>query len=171
MGSVGLKRNLIVVISIVMVTALLGGCSTLKKKFVRQKKKTAESEKIIPVLNPIEYEPKVVSAEERYRYHYSMWQVWHRDLINAIVEKRSGKKQKYLITQCAAQLTEMKGWIDTSKQTELQMFITNLQNIEQAYQRPDLMRNTFSIRKKLQANAKNIRAQFKPALMEAHYFH
>lgn len=68
-------------------TAMLSvsGCTPLKKKFTRQKKVDKENDpKFIPVLNPVEYEERKVSAEENYKYHYSLWKVWNKDLLQTI---------------------------------------------------------------------------------------
>ncbi len=45
---------LIVMVITITITSL--GCESLRKKFVRQKKKDVKDKDIIPVLDPIEYQ-------------------------------------------------------------------------------------------------------------------
>ena len=71
------------------------GCEPLRKKFVRQKKKDENAQQFIPVLDPIDYPAAVYSAEEGYRKHYSLWRVWHKELMVSLDEQGIDRRQKY----------------------------------------------------------------------------
>ena len=49
----------------------LEGCSTLRKKFVRQKKKEDKQE-FVPVLDPVDYPDVVKTAGGIYEHHYML---------------------------------------------------------------------------------------------------
>jgi hypothetical protein len=139
-----------------------GGCTSLRKKFVRQKKKAVQQEEFIPVLDPVDYAPAVVSAEERYAYHYSLWKVWHRDFVENIDHKESDKKQKYVLGQVVAQLEEMSKWMADEKRRELNASIGEWEAILAFYEEPVQVRSMSSLKRKIEANAQKIRQQFNP---------
>lgn len=152
--------SIVVVLCVLTVSA--GGCTSLRKKFTRKKKEKTNAQAFVPVLDPIDYPPPSVSPEERYRYHYSLWKVWQRDLVQKIDGKESDKNQKYLIGQIIAELSEMKKWVTEARQKELSGFIGEWNAILAMYERPAAMRSTMSLRRKVEASAKKIRNRFNP---------
>lgn len=160
-GAFGLRLSVgVVCLSVLLVS--VGGCASLRKKFVRQKKKDAKAEEFIPVLDPIDYAPAVVSAEEKYAYHYSLWKVWYRDLVENIEHQESDKKQKYLIGQVVVQLEEMGKRLGDEKRKELNTSIGEWEAIRALYEKPAPMRSTSSLKRKIEASAQKIRRQFNP---------
>jgi len=141
----------------------VSGCAPLRKKFTRKKKKDKEeSHKFIPVLEPVDYPDKIRSPQEEYKHHYSLWKIWDRDLIQAIEQDGSDKRQRYLLGQSIERLEEMKKLLDGVQQARLAELVDELQGIRQVYQKPPAMRNTFSIKKKIERNARKIRNEFAP---------
>ncbi len=153
---------------ILVVTGLLSfclnGCTPLKKKFTRKKKKE-HIEKFIPVLDPIDYPAPAQSSKERYAYHYSLWKIWSRDLLQTFDKKANEKNQRYLLGQIKFQMEEMRKWIILEKQQELDALIEEISRIEGLFNKPAPLRNGFSIKKKLELNAKKMRKGFKPAVI------
>lgn len=152
--------SIVVVLCVLVVSA--GGCAPLRKKFTRKKKEKAGEQAFIPVLDPIDYPAPSVSPEERYRYHYSLWRVWQRDLVQKIDSKESDKNQKYLVGQIIAQLEEMKKWVTEARQKELSDAVGEWNAVLAMYDRPAAMRSTMSLRRKVEASAKKIRSRFNP---------
>ena len=149
-----------------MVFLTLSGCAPLRKKFTRQKKKDRQADpRFIPVLDPIDYPEKIYSAEEKYKYHYSLWKVWDKDFLQVLERDGSGKRQKYLLSQSIEQLEEMQILLNDAKQAELKGLIGKLEIVRQNYDKPSSMRNKFSIRSKVERNAKKIRNGFSPKLL------
>ena len=148
-------------VSLCVLTVSVAGCASLQKKFTR-KKKEKTSEAFIPVLDPVDYPPPSVSPEERYRYNYSLWKVWYRDLVKNIDAKESDKSQKYLVGQIIAQLEEMKKWVSEAKQKELSERVGEWNAILAMYEKPAVMRSTMSLKRKAEASAKKIRDQLNP---------
>ncbi len=153
-----------VLVVLCMLTVSVGGCASLRKKFTRKKKEKTSEQAFIPVLDPIDYPAPSVSSEERYRYHYSLWKVWQRDLVKNIDNKGSDKSQKYLLGQIIAQLEEMKKWITAAKQKELSEAISEWDAILAMYERPAALRSPVSLKRKVEASAKKIRNQLNPEM-------
>jgi len=151
-----------ILVVLCVLTVSVGGCTSLRKKFTRKKKEKANEQAFIPVLDPIDYPAPSVSPEERYRYYYSLWKVWQRDLVQKIDSKESDKNQKYLVGQIIAQLEEMKKWVTEAKQKELSEAIGEWNAILAMYERPAVMRGTMSLKRKVEASAKKIRDQLNP---------
>jgi len=140
---------------------VISGCAPLRKKFTRQKKKDRQTDpRFIPVLDPIEYPEKIYSAEEKYKFHYSLWKVWDKDFHQVLERDGSDKRQKYLLSQSIEQLEEMQVLLNDAKQAELKGFIDKLKIVRQDYDKPSSMRNKFSIRSKVGRNGKKIRNGF-----------
>jgi len=145
---------------------IISGCVPLRKKFTRQKKKDKLTDpRFIPVLDPIEYPEKIYSAEEKYRYHYSLWKVWDKDFLQVLERDGSGKRQEFLLSQSIEQLEEMQVLLNDAKQAELKGLIGKLEIVRQDYDKPSSMRNKFSIRSKVGRNAKKIRNGFSPKVL------
>ena len=145
-----------------VLTVSVGGCASLRKKFTRKKKEKTNEQAFVPVLDPIDYPPPSVSPEERYRYNYSLWKVWYRDLVKNIDGKESDKSQKYLVGQIIAQLEEMKKWVSEAKQKELSERVGEWNAILAMYEQPAATRGTMSLKRKVEASAKKIRDQLNP---------
>jgi hypothetical protein len=139
------------------------GCTPLRKKFIRQKKQDGGGEqKFIPVLDPVEYPEKVYSAEEGYKYHYSLWKVWNKDFLQVLEGDGSEKRQRYLLGQSIEQLEKMRNLLTDEKKPVLTVLINELIDVGQGYDRSSAMRSKFSIRSKVERNAKEIRNGFSP---------
>lgn len=145
-----------------VLTVSAGGCTSLRKKFTRKKKEKTNEQAFVPVLDPVDYPLPSVSPEERYRYNYSLWKVWYRDLVKNIDGKESDKNQKYLVGQIIAQLEEMKKWVTEAKQKELSESIGEWNAILTMYEKPAVMRSMMSLKRKVEASAKKIRDQLNP---------
>src|SRR3989338_8949573 len=155
-----------VLVILCVLTVSVGGCASLRKKFTRKKKEKTSEQAFIPVLDPIDYPAPSVSPEERYRYHYSLWKVWQRDLVKNIDNKGSDKNQKYLLGQIIAQLEEMKKWVTEAKQKELSGFIGEWNAILAMYEQPAALRSSVSLKRKVEASAKKIRSRLNPEMMK-----
>lgn len=154
------------VLCLAVVVVSFGGCASLRRKFTRKKQKKEQKAEFIPVLDPVDYPARMVSAGERYRYHYSLWKVWQEELIQEIDHKGSDKKQRYLLAQVIVQMEEMRKSLTEEKKEALGSFIAEFQRIAQMYDEPKPMRSMFSIKKKIESNGKKIRGQFRPGDVE-----
>jgi len=160
-----IARNCSFIFCLSALLLIMSGCAPLRKKFTRKKKnKNQEAGKFIPVLDPIDYQEKVITFEEKYKYHYSLWKVWNKDLLQNIALNSSAKRQNYLLNQIIEQLDEMKILLADQKQSELDELINDLRKVKQIYEKPSVMRSKFSTRTKIERNAKSVRNKFSPKL-------
>ncbi len=148
---------------ICVVVLTVSGCTPLRKKFTRKKKDDGgQSQKFIPVLEPIDYPEKVYLPLEKYKHHYSLWKVWEKDLLQTIDRGGSDKRQKYLLEQSVIQLEEMRKVLISEKQAEFSVLVNELRSVQEVYERPASMRSKFSIKKKIERNASRVRGEFAP---------
>ena len=151
-------------ISLVFLTS---GCEPLRHKFVRKKKAEKAESNFIPVLEPIDYPNRIISAQERYRYHYSLWQVWEKELQQSFSHQGwsqgNDKQQKYLLGQIITQLEEMRKLVSADKRDEVGGAIKELKAIADELNEPAAMRNTFFLQKQLRLSGRKIRRDFNPA--------
>jgi hypothetical protein len=155
------NRNIICFLCIVAL--LLSGCQPLRKKFTRKKKKEREeSEKFIPILEPIDYPPRVYTLEQDYKKHYSLWKIWDTDLVQSIENNDSDKRQKYLLSKALGELEEMEALLGEGKQAGFGTILEQLREVQKEYEKPAVMRNKITIKKQLALRAKEIRNQYSP---------
>lgn len=145
--------------------ALFNGCEPLRKKFVR-KKKSVKRQEFIPVLEPVDYAVKARSGKERYSHHFFLWKIWQKDLMLAMEEDKSDKRQKYLFGEVIGQLNEMRALIDGQKLAKFEVAIDDLRSVREKFDRPSSLRNMLLIKKALRLNGKKIRGEFNPLAVE-----
>jgi len=101
----------------------LSGCATLKRKFVRKKKKE-EKQKVVLALEDYD---KLIDYHELYKKHYLLWGYWHDELISAL--EKSYKKQRVCIDQVLEHLDSLKKYITPEKASLLEEYISRLEKI------------------------------------------
>ncbi|HLD69468.1 MAG TPA: hypothetical protein VJA17_01770 [Candidatus Omnitrophota bacterium] len=162
-----LGRFLVVILSFSLILSLMA-CEPLRKKFTRKKKEDAK-ENFIPVLDPINYPPAFVTAEEKYKHHYSLWNVWQKELLQALDRDESEKRLEYLMGQLEMNLDSMRKWVEASKQEEINARLSDYVQIKKEMDKPEAMRNVYSLKRKIQLNVKKVRDTLHPKLMTDFY--
>lgn len=146
---------------IVIFSLIAGGCEPLRKKFTRQKKKdSAQADEFIPVLEPEEYPEKVYSPAADYKYHYSLWQVWHKELSIAISEEQSNKRQVYMASQMVTQVDALKNLVNAEKRPGFDDVLKSLGNLKESLERPAPMHDNFAILNQLRTLERKMRNNF-----------
>jgi len=136
-----IKRDHMFMLTILLTSSFFfSGCEPLRKKFVRQKKKT-QKEEFIPVLDPIDYPQTRVSSEDKYAYNFSMWQVWSKDLRHLMIQDTMDKRKKYLAAQIISQLLELKRWTPDEYVSKIDQAILEYEKIQKELEKPEMMRN------------------------------
>ena len=155
------RRRMMVLVGMVILAVSTTGCEPLRKKFVRQKKKSAESSEFIPVLDPVDYPDRVVDAGQRYRYYFSMWQVWLRDLLTVLDEGGSDKRITYLLNQTHVQMEEMSKLLTGPQKEELRKSMQELLQMQEAMNMPAAMRDGVGMKRRLQGIDRVLRTKFR----------
>ena len=158
----------IMMCGLLIVSLMTSGCEPLCKKFTRQRKKdVGEVNAFIPVLEPEEYPEKVYSVTTDYKYRYSLWQVWQRELMTGISEKQSPKRKLYMLDQAIIQVDALKKLLNEEKQPGLEGVLKDLGNLRETLSQPAPMQDDFVILSKLKNIDRNIRDSYSFDKIEA----
>jgi len=106
---------------IIVMVISLGGCATAKKKFVRKKKSGPAQRAMYTEKEFV----KTYSNEYYYSSHFSMWKVWHDDLIGLLEGNK--KSRQRAADETLNHLYEMKKYLNEEKALELQIEIDRVQ--------------------------------------------
>ncbi len=147
---------------LVVTISLTTGCEPLRKKFVRQKKKTDIQEEAIPLFSPQEYPENKKSSTDVYRHYYSLWQLWQTDLLTALEDGRSDKKVRYDLNQLLLQVEGMQKIVVAEKRGPLQEAIQKLQGIQRDMDTPAPLRNISEMKRTIESVGKTIRKDYSP---------
>lgn len=163
----GPKRKLLFfIVGLLAVSLVSSGCEPLRKKFKRKKKKDKEVTEELPVLEPIDYPKPEFSASKEYKRHYSLWRIWHNDLMKELQEDESQKRQLYSADQLIIQLTEMQKLLAPEKQQGLTDAISAAQGLRKDLEASSQMRSRFAMKKRLETIAKSINKDYKFEVIE-----
>lgn len=156
----------IIFVFVLFIQFVLSSCTPLKKKFIRQKKKSQTSQKYVPVLDPIEYAPRHISASEKYQHFYSSWRVWEKELLYALEadeEYKNDKRIVYLFDQMFSQVQEMRKWLASEQQEGLDQRIDEYLDVRAYFQKPQSPNKYIQIKRKIKRISKKLRLGYKPS--------
>ncbi|MBF0479262.1 MAG: hypothetical protein HQL26_07240 [Candidatus Omnitrophica bacterium] len=162
------KQHILIVLLAGMICLTCAGCETLKKKFVRSKKEAQENT-VEPILDPVDYPAKVVSAREQYLHYYSLYQVWSKEMTQNFEGGMDLKRQKYLCSQIIQQLIAMKDLLSAPKKDGLGGVIVKLEKNIAQLDDPIAMSNIHSVEMNFERNFRAIREGYKPKDVEKFY--
>ncbi len=135
-----------------VLTVSLSACEPLRKKFTRQKKKTAVVDNdFIPVLEPQEYPAAEKVPAEVYKQHYALLKVWYKDLWRSLDERGSDRQQKYLLKTMHGHIDDMRKIVGPAQQPKFDALAANLAYYDTAMEVPAPMRNVSRIHSDLRA--------------------
>lgn len=109
---------------VILITANLTGCASLRKKFIRKKKKPKD---VTPHYYSIQ-KYDILPSIELYTKHYVFWRSWHNEIIELLGE--NSKKDKRCIDEMVGNLEDMKTLLVDEKGEELERHIQVLRGIE-----------------------------------------
>lgn len=141
--------------------AIFSGCEPLRKKFIRQKKKSEDINQVMPVLVPEEYPAPVQTRQEQYRYHYSLWGVWTKEFLTVIEEPGRDKRLRYVLEQMMIQLGQMKQLADEDKKALFGPYESALLEAKKQFLQPSAFRNPFVMKSKIVKLDRDFRRQLK----------
>lgn len=154
------RRVQVTLVVTVCAAVCLSGCQSLRRKFVRQKKKAAE-EKFIPILEPIEYETSSVSPAERYDHHYQTYRVWERELMAGLERSETDKRLQFFMEQLTVNLESLSKWAPEEKRPQLEQVLTDYRRAADYFQQPAAFRNQSGFVSKLKRYERSMRQDFK----------
>ena len=155
-----------IVVGLLFVICFSSGCQTLRKKFVRPKKKLSDFKKTIPILEPIVYPRNNKSSEQKYRHSYTLAQVWIKELENLIRRTRKTryvKREIYLINQILEQFNTMQENLTEDKSDELRRIINDIESWRPPYKKGIVWRQyRYKLERRLRIINKEIRKRYQP---------
>jgi hypothetical protein len=164
------NQRLVIGLCFLMLVMNFSGCASMRKKFVRQKKKGKNVEKeFVPVLDPREYEPVVFLAEEKYRHHYNLWKVWEKTLNQEVMERSSEKRLLYTINQLLVHVYEMRKRIVEDQQAMFDDVIAGYEKIQKGFQDSDPIGLSSRIERRLRLLEKKVRNELAPQKVKDYY--
>jgi hypothetical protein len=143
----------------VVIGSVTSGCEPLRKKFTR-KKQAQKEDAFIPVLEPEDYPEPTYTSQDLYQQHYSLWRVWYKDLVTALAENDSDKRQRYTLLETVSQLQKMSELIKGEKKAGLEKVIAELKEIGEELGLPKQMRNMSAIRLSVRNIEKEVRNEY-----------
>jgi hypothetical protein len=120
------KRCLFFTFTFLLLTTL--GCDAFVRKFTRKPKKEDLPQEEM-VLVPEEYKGSQMGREELYRQHFLFWKSWQDELINALFQKSSRKRQIDCAEEALKNLTALKGLLNAEQNKKLDIYIGELREL------------------------------------------
>jgi hypothetical protein len=168
-ANITLRSQLLIASVLVVFCAVsVSGCASLRKKFTRPKKATAQGDEFVPVLVPVEYPRPNTSPSVVYKDHYTMARAFFKDLDNVIGSRDSTDKQQlYVFTQLASRMDLMAGELaDGEKKSRLEQLVLQMRDVVSRYNKPDQVRRYDVIKSDVQRIERDFYKSFKPALVQ-----
>ncbi len=130
----------VIMIGIVCSVAM-SGCSSFRRKFIRQNKNKDSKEAFIPVLEPLDYPRQQALPIDTYKSHYSMVKAYLNDFYASFGSLNSGeKRERYLLAQIIAHLQGMTGLLNEGKKPQGEKVILHVQEAMKELDKPAGMR-------------------------------
>jgi len=120
-----MKKTILYLFAVCLL-ADLTGCASLRKKFIRKKRKE-EAEKSTVVLALEDYD-KLIDYHNLYKKHFLLWQYWCDELISSF--EMNYKKQKVCADQSLENLSSLKKYVTSSKKEPLGTYIQRFEKIK-----------------------------------------
>ena len=155
------RFNFIIILVLIFLASSVSGCEPLRKKFIRKKKETQNTE-AMPVLQPIDYPEKVVAPASILEQRYGFWQVWYGEASQDLSDGSTDKRVGYDLSQLAVQLVELQKLFSGPQQKQLLDLAARLERIRTNFRSPAGVRDTSGIVKDLRLLDKDFRKQFRP---------
>lgn len=114
------------VISFLIIDLL--GCDAFVRKFTRKRKKENLPQEEM-VLAPEEWKGPQMTKEQMYRQYFLFWKSWQDELIEALLQKKSQKKQIDCSSEALKNLLSLKPLLNTDSQKKLDNYISRLKDL------------------------------------------
>lgn len=162
-GAGKLRKGFLFVLALLVLTGSLSGCTSLRKKFIRKKKVTDQTQDFIPVLEPVEYEQVVMPPLGQYREQYMLARAYFKDVWAAMGSVSAGDKQQvYVLKQLTVRLQAMADLLSGSKKDLLGQLIAQVGEVIGEYEKPAPLRRYDLLKGIVRKVEKSFRADFKP---------
>lgn len=158
------SKKLALVLSVILMTAGLSGCESLKKKFIRKK----PPKKVSPVLFPQDYKG-IYPNDVLYSNHFNYWRAWTEDLIDCLDTKASNKRERLAAARAVEDLQRMQDLLTGEKKGELTKYIKFYQDVQRKVKlgQPNDI-DASKMRNDLESRRRVIMREFEPKEVKAY---
>jgi hypothetical protein len=125
-----MKLKIIVFLICVLFLSNLVGCEAFVRKFTRKPKKQETEEEL--VLTPEEYKGPQMTKEELYRKYLLYWKSWLDELITALLQNTSHKRQVDCVSEAIENLVALRTLLNENKQKQLNKYINQMNELKDA---------------------------------------
>lgn len=106
----------------------LAGCDAFVRKFTRKRRKEDLPQEEM-VLAPEEWKGPQMTKEQMYRQYFLFWKSWQDELIEALLQKKSQKKQIDCSSEALKNLLALKPLLNADSQKKLDKYINRLKDL------------------------------------------
>ena len=117
------------------------GCASLRRKFIRKRKKPKQQEEM--VIAPQDYSKQQLSVDIAYMNYYNYWKSWHTELLQFLHMGANAKKIRSCFEQIILNLERMKGLLNEKKASQLDTHITKVLLLQADFEHKVVMRASF----------------------------
>lgn len=104
------------------------GCDAFVRKFTRKRKKESLPQEEM-VLAPEEWKGPQMTKEQMYRQYFLFWKSWQDELIEALLQKKSQKKQVDCSLEAIKNLLGLRALLNADSQKKLDNYINRLKDL------------------------------------------
>jgi hypothetical protein len=155
------RKMFMMLLGLLIITTCFSSCDSLRKKFVRQKKQSQESQQFIPVLQPEEYIVPEKNTVEMYKQHYMLIKAWYADLWVGVTDKNADNMVKTSIKQINDHIEQMKVLLKSEKSSGLDQLGGLLKYYQSSLSESRMVRNYSRIQSDLRAFDRKLRGEFR----------
>jgi hypothetical protein len=105
------------------------GCDAFVRKFTRKPKKENLPQEEM-VLVPEEYKGVEMTREELYRQYFLFWKSWQDELINALYDKASHKRQLSCAEEALKNLEDLRELLNEEQKKKLDIYISQSKELQ-----------------------------------------
>lgn len=139
------------------------GCTPLKKKFIRQKKKDKDAvSDFVPVLEPEVYPVKTTTPADEYARQYALLDVWISDFADNFTTVDNDKRMVSDVDTALKAADEMAALLKSPAADDLEAIKKQLVFLRGEYGKPASFRNVSRMTSELRDIDRNLRKKLKP---------
>lgn len=145
----------------------LTGCSSFRRKFIRQSKNKESKEDFIPVFDPVEYKRVEIAPIDDYKSHYAMVKAYFGDVYTALSSRDAGeKRERYLLNQIIAHLQGMSALLSGFRKLEAQKILSSLEDAMKELDKPAGLQRQDLLKGPVHKAETDIRRTLKPEMVK-----
>lgn len=162
------RKKLLAIVAVLVMSLSLSSCENVRKKFVRQKKKT-EDKDFVPVLEPEEYPAPEHNPPLLYKQHYNLIKAWYKDLWSPLQDRYPSGTPQYALKEISGHIDGMQKLLQPQLHPELDKLRGFLKSYYNSLDIPPATRNRVRIESDLRAFFRLLIKQLSPGKVKGQF--